>query len=204
MARPRTVSNQQIAGAVRRALLEHGPRVSTQDIARRVGVSQPALFKRFGTREGILASAFERGPPPSWLHTLEAGPTADQPVRSQLAGLLLDMMAFFETVVEDLVLLRAGGVAVEAVFPTGHAAPPLMARRKLAHWLAAAARLGMLQVKDPATVADAMLGALEARCFLAHLGGKRMVAGSSRRNVTALVDAWWHGIQPRKPTRRKP
>ena len=56
-ARPRQISDEEILEGACACFLEHGPGVSTQVIADRLGISQPALFKRFNTKEELMISA---------------------------------------------------------------------------------------------------------------------------------------------------
>ena len=55
MARPRTISDQQIVDAAREVFLEQGFSATTAEIARRAGVSEGTLFKRFSTKEDLFA-----------------------------------------------------------------------------------------------------------------------------------------------------
>ena len=57
MVRPRQFTDEQILASARKSLLEHGPGVSTAKIAKAVGMSQAALFKRFGSKEDLLIAA---------------------------------------------------------------------------------------------------------------------------------------------------
>ena len=55
--RPRKISDEDILDVARECLLEQGVNVSTQVIAKRLGVSQATLFKRFGTKVKLLQMA---------------------------------------------------------------------------------------------------------------------------------------------------
>src|SRR5687767_14324289 len=57
MARPLTVTDEQIVEATRSAVLEKGAQVSLDSVAKQIGVTSPALLKRFGTRENLLIAA---------------------------------------------------------------------------------------------------------------------------------------------------
>ena len=59
MARPRTVSDEDVLAAARKVFLARGPGAPVSDIAARVGLSQPALFRRFGDKNEILRRALE-------------------------------------------------------------------------------------------------------------------------------------------------
>lgn len=66
MTRPRTVTDQAILDAARHCAMERGPAVSLDVIAERVGVTSPALLKRFGSRQDLMIAALRPSDPPAW------------------------------------------------------------------------------------------------------------------------------------------
>ncbi|HIK90782.1 MAG TPA: TetR/AcrR family transcriptional regulator, partial [Planctomycetes bacterium] len=57
MARPRTISDDQILQTARECFLQHGPSVATDVIADQLGVSPQALFKRFHSKQDLMLAA---------------------------------------------------------------------------------------------------------------------------------------------------
>ncbi|MBN2342694.1 MAG: TetR/AcrR family transcriptional regulator [Deltaproteobacteria bacterium] len=57
MVRPKKISDDEVLEIARQCFLEKGPQVSTLEIAKRVGLSQPTLFKRFKTKEDLFLAA---------------------------------------------------------------------------------------------------------------------------------------------------
>ena len=87
MVRPKQVSDEELLKIALKCFLEHGSEASAQIIADRVGLSQPALFKRFGTKEELFMRALappEHLPIIDWL---EASPSPG-PFRPQFVHLL--------------------------------------------------------------------------------------------------------------------
>jgi hypothetical protein len=80
-----------------------------------------------------------------------------------------------------LVVLRAGGLP--AMPPPGVEPPTVQLRRLLASWLARAE----VPRRRAAALAEALLGAIEARCFNAYLGGADFVASDPERFIHELV-----------------
>jgi len=152
-----------VLARTRALLAEHGPAVPLSRIAAAVGLSAPALVRRFGSKEGLLFLALLPDGPPRWWTTLHAPPPADpQPT---LVRLLAELAEDFEAVGPALAALRTSGLAVDAVFPADHPGPPRAAREALARWLEAAG------VQGPADVlADLAAGAAEARGFFTWVG----------------------------------
>jgi AcrR family transcriptional regulator len=57
MGRPPLLSNDEILRATRAVFVEHGIRATTAAVAERAGVSEGVLFKRFGSKMGLLRAA---------------------------------------------------------------------------------------------------------------------------------------------------
>src|SRR5262245_53997227 len=70
MARPRSVTDQQLLDAARGVFLESGFGGSTIEIARRAGASEALLFKRFTSKEQLFTAALLTLEPPPWLDQL--------------------------------------------------------------------------------------------------------------------------------------
>ena len=103
MARPRTITDEQILGTMRASVLEHGPAVSLDFVAEKLGVTGPALLKRFGSRQKLMIEALKPPEVPTWVehhraldHLLDGGCAlvdvahwaSEQPWCNQVAGLL--------------------------------------------------------------------------------------------------------------------
>jgi AcrR family transcriptional regulator len=112
MARPRQVTDEELLKIALGCFLEQGPNVSTQVIADRAGLSQPAVFKRFGTKEELFLQAIA---PPEHLPVLDwidASPSPG-PIRPQLVQLIERVWETLSWVLPQVRLLR------EARFPRG-------------------------------------------------------------------------------------
>jgi AcrR family transcriptional regulator len=57
MARPKQIEDEALLESVRATFLEIGPAVSSHEVARRAGVSEGTLFKRFGTKLELFKAA---------------------------------------------------------------------------------------------------------------------------------------------------
>jgi AcrR family transcriptional regulator len=187
MARPRQITDEQISAAARAAFLAHGPATTVATIAATLGVSQAALFHRTGSKERLMLAALCPRPPGLFAE-LEAGPAPDRPAAEQLVDRLAALLGFLRELVPGLVVLRSAGLRVAEALGDREP-PPLAARRLLARWLERAAASGALVAPHPAALAEALLGALEARCFNAHLGGEAFAPGEDLPFLRALVDA---------------
>jgi AcrR family transcriptional regulator len=57
MSRPKTISDEKLLTIARKCFFEQGPSVPTRVIALKAGISQPALFKRFKSKEELFMAA---------------------------------------------------------------------------------------------------------------------------------------------------
>ena len=148
MARPLTVSNEEILEIARSCFLEHGPGVSTTVIAEQVGLSQASLFKRFGTKKSLMMAALR--PPDSlpWMPILEAGP-GPEPLSEQLVSIGVLMSTFLRQLVPCLSILRASGVDQRGLLDRFEGPPPpVLTVRALQAWFERAQAQGLLRPMD--------------------------------------------------------
>jgi AcrR family transcriptional regulator len=181
MARPRQISDAQIDAAARATFVERGPSAPVALVAERLGVSHAALLQRAGSKEKLLLRALRPGVP-EVIARLALPPPPRAQAAARLEALLRDLLDFHERMLPGLMVLRAGGLPTAP--PAGAEPPTLVVRRLLTAWLARAARLPR---RRAAAVAEGILGAIEARCFNAYVGGPAFVKGDPRRFIHLLV-----------------
>ncbi len=182
MARPQTISDDDLLERVRACILEHGPAVPLSVVSAAAGLSAPALLKRFGSKERLVFRALLPSGPPRWWDALVEAPTAEP--HSQLAGALVAMCEDFSSVGPALAALRMSRLEVDRMFPPGRPGPAILARMRMADWLRRAG------VGDGCEVlADAAVGAAEARGFLRWVGPQMVTPADDRVWAEALAEA---------------
>ncbi len=185
MARPRQVSDEQIDQAARETFLKHGAGAPVSLIARSLNVSQAALFHRAQSKEELLLRAL-RPHLPQALAILAAGPHAGA-IGPQLSSTLLGLLTYLTQVVPCISVLRGAGLPVDQTRAVGE--PPTVAlRRLLTLWLSQAAQRGQTRLAAPSVIAEALLGALEARAFNRYVGGDSFTPGSDDDFIHQLVE----------------
>lgn len=193
MARPRQVSDRDILDTARQCFLEHGPGVSTTRIAQELGLSQAALFKRFGTKGELMFQALLPPEVPPWIAQVEAG-LDDRPVPDQLSVLALSIERFFIDYIPCLMTLKAAGTDMRGALAARYEMPPpVRARRALVCWLDDAVAHGRVRPCDTASTAEAILGALQGHAMLSHIQG---IDPDPERFVDNLVVLLWRGLAP--------
>ncbi|MBU6161784.1 MAG: TetR family transcriptional regulator, partial [Myxococcales bacterium] len=66
MARKAVIRDDEILLAAREVFLESGPTATTAEVARRAGVSEGTLFKRYVTKKELIIAAMKMREEASW------------------------------------------------------------------------------------------------------------------------------------------
>lgn len=198
--RPRTVTDQAILDAARHCAIERGPAVSLDVIAERVGVTSPALLKRFGSRQDLMIAALRPSDPPAWVRDLEGGPD-HRPLEEQLAGLIDRVLDFFAREMPCMTALSESGFPIEKIFVRGETPPPFRNMWALASWFKRAQDRGLIDPQaingnDFESVAMGMLGALHSRVFLSDFMGTSFWRRSRDQYVTDLARVYARALGP--------
>jgi AcrR family transcriptional regulator len=200
MTRPRSVSNEAILDATRFCAVEHGPAVSLDVIARRVGLTSPALLKRFRTRQELMIAALRPSDPPAWVASLASGPD-ERPLEHQLNELLDRVLDFFSREMPCMTVLSESGFPVDEIFDRKLAPPPFRSIWALSEWLKRAQQRGMIDSQaidgtDFEAVATGLLGALHGRVFLSDFMGTAFWHRSRDEYVADLARIYARALAP--------
>lgn len=195
MARPRTVSDQELLDAARACFLEHGPGVSTAHIAREVGVSQATLFKRFGTKAALMAKALlPRTEGPHWKAI--AAPPSEAPICEQLVERGVLIMRFFNELQPCLAMMRAHSRdALEQLIGSDQP-PPVRALRALQGFFDALVDQGRLRPVHTESLTLMWLGALRNRAFWNHMMPNVALELDDEAFVREVTESLWTGLAP--------
>ncbi len=189
MARPPSISNQQILDAARAEFLAHGlSKASTAEIARRAGVSEGSIFNRFGTKDHLFEVAMDEAQAPALTLGHLVG-TGD--LRKNLVDITVENIHFLGQLLPKLMLRwsereLAGGAEV--------CNRPRKVLRSLTDFFKAERALGRVG-GDPEIAARLFMGAIWNYCFLQTVAGDRSL--SAHTFAQRLVAGLWQGIEPR-------
>ena len=200
MARPRLITDEQILTTMRACVLERGAAVSLDVVAERLGVTGPALLKRFGNRHELMLKALQPPDSPSWMTEFDRGPD-DRPLALQLAAHFERIWAFFEKIIPCVSALRESGVPHDKIFE-GKRNAPVHAIRAISKWLEKACDAGLIEAEAPESVATAILGAIQTRAFTAHVAKVHYSTRSNREYLDDLVRLFTRALAPRATKRR--
>src|SRR5262249_48956528 len=124
MTRPRQVTSEAILDAARACAVERGPSVSLEVIAERLGVTPPALLKRFGSRGAMMIAALRTVEQPSWVEGLAKGP-ADGTLEEQLRALFSQILEFFSSEAARMSALCESRIPIHRIFDAERPPPPV-------------------------------------------------------------------------------
>jgi AcrR family transcriptional regulator len=199
MPRPRLVSDEDIRMAVRKGVLEQGPQVSLDLIAERLGVTTPALFKRFGSRNALLLAALAPPEHPRFIELLERGPDPDQTFETQLHAIIDAHMSFLDEGWPCMVALRESGIPKEQIKELMGKGPLIHAVQLFSGWLHKAKRLGLADISHPDQIAMAVFGAghmpIVIRHMQKHLGGSAPSTDGYSRLLARIISK---GLTPKR------
>ncbi len=192
MPRPRQMSDQAILDVARTVFLEHGPHASTQRIAERCGLSQAALFKRFGTKRDLLMRALRIPDDLPFFERIADGPRPG-PLEPQLIEIGLALALLFRELVPCMATLSASGIEHAVLFEGCELPPPLRLQRAMTAWFDGAAdRLD--PDLDRRALATAFLGSLHVRAFFTYIGGSGL-SDDPRPYVETVVRSLLKGAE---------
>lgn len=193
MARPRLITDEQILRTMRAAVLQHGPAVSLDLVAEELGVTSPALLKRFGSRQNLMIAALR---PPDESEWVQPQPPDDRPLLVQLEAMLTTYWEFLSEVVPCVMALRESGIDAR-LWRQPNFTGPRKAVEWIERWLTTAKAQGLVDFADAESAASSMLGALQVRTLTAHLSRQSMATRLHRRYLHGLAVFFTDALTPR-------
>jgi AcrR family transcriptional regulator len=193
MARPQTISDQQILETALKCFLEHGPAVSTDVIAAELGVSSQAIFKRFHNKQELLIESVKPREDPNWIGIIENGPD-ERSFQIQLAELLNELAVFFTDIVRRMELLRWSGVAIQEIMQSFEEPPPVRDIRKISTWLERCHAKDLIREIDFDATAMIILTSMHGPAMLREFLGRNATNHSEQEYISLYTNMLMHGL----------
>ncbi len=194
MGRPKTISDDAVLQIARSVFREHGHTATTREVAQAVGISEPILYRRFGSKDALFFAAMHaQGPEIDELLGPE-DPPGD--AREYLMTVLHRLGAYFAEVIPlALRVMMHPSFDPESLSRTVPGGPVEL-REGLAKRLASLARRQELSISDEVVLARLLLS-------LAHdwALGVAFAHGNVPRNDRRLeefLDVLWKGLNRRE------
>ena len=199
MARPSTITDQQILEAARGVFLEKGIRATTAEVAERAGIAEGSIFNRFKTKHDLFCAAMLPVDEPEWVQSLPSR-VGEGDVRETLDALGLEIIDFFRTLLP--LMMMAWSNPAPSGLPSALSMPnppPVRGLKKLAGFFEAEMRAGRLRRTDAEIVARMFIGSLIHYVFLELLlKAQDELPLPGPTYVRGLVQTLWRGLNPRR------
>lgn len=194
MGRSRTITDEQILEAAREVFLAEGFGASTVEIARRAGISEGSIFKRFATKEKLFFAAMGEPEIPAWMRTSKT--LAGQgDLKENLVMLSLQIIEFLRQVVPRVVMMQSKGRFPANLEELGD--PPLIRDlNALTLFFEAECSLGRIRDCNPEILARVLLGALSNQVLMERMRNGSSSEAATTTYIKELVDLLWQGIAP--------
>jgi AcrR family transcriptional regulator len=201
MARPTTITKEEILRVARELFLERGPTVPTAEIARQLGISEGSIFKRFPTKHELFLAAMGLQSIESWGQDLERQ-VGQGEVREHLVQLSVRLLGFARELLPRMMLVWSCRTDHETHMKELHTedSPPRRGIAALARYLKGEMSLGRLRQGDPELVARIFLGSIWNLVFMETIGQVKQPP-DPEGFAHQLVDTLWAGLAPAGKTR---
>jgi AcrR family transcriptional regulator len=196
MARPAHITDEQILIAARELFLEKGIQATTAEVARRAGVAEGSIFKRFKTKHELFIAAMHADEP-DWLAFVEKRVGKGDP-KQNLVDIGLEILQFLRQLM-PLIMMGWANPGPHGIPPVleGPNPPPLMAIKRLASFFEAEMRAHRMRRHDPEVVARAFLGSIQNYVFFEMLmKAQNELPLPPEMHIRGAVSLLWNGLQP--------
>jgi AcrR family transcriptional regulator len=197
MARPSTITTDQILDAAREVFLERGFRATTALVAKRARVAEGSLFKRFPTKHALFFAAMQPAiQDPPFLHAIE-GRVGKGDVRENMVELGTELLEFLRRILPLVMMSWSHGRGDLPPHLATDDPPPVRALRRAAAYFDAEMKRKRLRRQDPEILARALFGGVQNYVFhdlirKGRHGGRK----ASEAYVRGLVNVLWAGAAP--------
>jgi AcrR family transcriptional regulator len=197
MARPSTITTDQILDAARAVFLERGFRATTALVAKRARVAEGSLFKRFPTKHELFFAAMQPAmQDPPFLRAIE-GRVGRGDVRDNMVDLATQLLEFLRRIMPLVMMSWSHRPGELPPHLASSDPPPVRALRRTTEYFRAEMKRGRLRRQDPEVLARALFGGVQNYVFHELIRkGRRGGRKSSEAYVRDLVALLWAGAAP--------
>jgi AcrR family transcriptional regulator len=210
MARPPKITTEEIIAVARQVFLEQGAGASTLLIAERAGISEAAIFKRFGTKQALFLASMGISDNHPWINVLSQG-TPTPAVRADLIEICSQILEFYQEVMPRVMMMMMNQGKTSFPPPILEP-PPIRDMQLLAGYLDRAINKGYIKPCNAITVAHAIVGGINSYVIMRNMSKLPFAATSLPKSqsiasgasiaiepelfIPNLIDTIWAGIDP--------
>ncbi|WP_428265673.1 TetR/AcrR family transcriptional regulator [Haliangium sp.] len=195
MARTVSIDDGQILSAAREVFLERGVSATTAEVARRAGVSEGSIFKRWKNKAALFVAAMETHGPAEFALYLEAQVGRGE-LRETLLVAGLKALRFFRKIAPLSMMSWSNPDLTAKRQPLGGAAAK-QGIETVARALAAEMEAGRLRAVDPTTLAQSFFGSIFNYVTIELLFKTNGAPTTPAEDfIRGLLDIVWNGVAP--------
>jgi AcrR family transcriptional regulator len=163
MSRPMVITETQILEAARSVFLERGITATTAEVARRAGIAEGSIFKRYKTKVELFRAAMQPDmDDPEWLKSLTN--LAGKDLRQGLVSVGMEAITFFRQVI-PLHMMNWSNPTCLASGTSPVNSPALRVLKRVTAFFESEMRANRLRRHDPEILARVYLGSLNNYVF---------------------------------------
>lgn len=196
MARPITITDEQILEAARTVFLKDGMNASTVEIARLARVAEGTIFRRFGTKEALFWAAIKPPAVPSWVRELDLL-VGQGDMRDNLIRLVREIIHFAQERI-PFAMLGWSHKPSASIAPEEEA-PIVRDSRRLVRFLQQEVERGRLRPCRVEMVARLLLGSCLNLVLDSAVNKQPLTTEEIDRFIADLIETLWEGIAPPAP-----
>jgi AcrR family transcriptional regulator len=197
--RPKKVSDEQILAAAREAFARGGFGISVDEIARRLEITAPAIYRRFPTKIALFIEAMLTNRPDAvWPFDLLAERPEPDRFALQLERIALRIAHYFVATGPSLQVLNSSGCQPREIQDAlWNAAEPARTHAAVAAWFDMAAESGLIASSDRLFLTNLLVGSIMFQ-FVHFASAAAAHAESPEQFVRRLTQTMCHGCLARR------
>ena len=195
--RPQTVSDKEILTVAREVFLAMGYSAPVTAVSDKLGISQPALFKRYKTKQNLFIEAMRPPEEIVWFDFVDAGPDK-RPFEEQFKELSGLLYAFFYFVGPIIQVVKSSNIPVENFLRDGELPMPVRSVQKLRSWIERCVEKGLIREVDSNLTAVSILGTFQMTTFMGTFAPedeRKRARSQFRLHVENLLALYMHGVE---------
>jgi AcrR family transcriptional regulator len=194
MARPSRITDAQILSAAHDLFMEKGLDATTLEIAKRAGISEGTIFKRFKTKEMLFSAVmtqdlFEE----QWVLSLD-DLVGEGDLLDNLKHLAHQMIVFFMGLVPKIQMMMARDGRMKQILMESPHSPPIVSLQRLMHFIEREQEIGRMKPCHPEMLARLLMSSTRHYAFMTHCDLNKLLGLPRDEFVSQTIDHIFGGL----------
>jgi AcrR family transcriptional regulator len=195
MARPITITDEQILQAARAVFLRKGINATTKEIAKQAGVAESSLFYRFQCKEALFRAAMETTPLSPWVEELD-NLVGKGDMQENLRHIAIELIGFTQQIVPMFMLSYGNNPGTPTTEITQGKRIAMRDLAKTAAYLQKESDLGRLRAEHTEIVASVLFGSCVGFVMDALAQKQKRTPEEIETFAHQLISLIWEGAAP--------